>query len=220
LFENKYQSLNQTDGSLWKTAKNVLRIKEQLPPMTDSAGSLAISDIEKANLFGKHLSKMFTPHVDIIPNSDHSETIEQFINSPLPMLLPAKHTSPNEISFLIKKLKDGKSPGHDLITNKVLKNLPRKPILLITFIFNAMLRLSYFSLIWNLSTVILIPKPNKPKTSHLLQADKLTSNSTKTVRKNNTQKNQTYKLCKHIQLSQTLNLALKQNIPLSTKFIG
>jgi hypothetical protein len=79
------------------------------------------------------------------------------------MSLPAKHTSPSEILFLIKKLKDGKSPGHDLIINKVLKNLPRKPILLITFIFNAMLRLSYFPLIWKLSTVILIPKPNKPK---------------------------------------------------------
>lgn len=55
-----------------------------------------------------------------------------------------------------------------------------------------MLRLSYFPLIWKLSTVILIPKPNRPKTSHLLQADKLTPNSSKTVQKNNTQKNQTY----------------------------
>ncbi|VVC29699.1 Reverse transcriptase domain [Cinara cedri] len=166
-FENKYQSLNQTDGSLWKTTKNLLRRKEHLSmnsPITDSNGSLAISDIEKVNLFGKHLLKIFTSHADIIPNSDHSETIKQFINSPLPMSLPAKHTSPSEILFLIKKLKDGKSPGHDLITNKILKNLPRKPILLITFIFNAMLRLSYFPLIWKLSTVILIPEPNKPKT--------------------------------------------------------
>jgi len=86
-------------------------------------------------------------------------------------------TSPNKILFLIKKLKDVKSPGYDLITNKVLKNLPRKPILLITFIFNAMLRFSYFLLIFKLSTVILVPKPKKPKTSHLVQADKFTPNS-------------------------------------------
>jgi hypothetical protein len=116
---------------------------------------VSINDIEKANLFCKHLSKIFTPHADIIPN---------FINNPLPISLPAKHTSPNEILFLIKKLKDEKSPGYNLITKKVLKNLPRKPILLITFIYNAMLRLSYFQLIWKLSTVLLIPKPNKPKT--------------------------------------------------------
>jgi len=80
----------------------------------------------------KHLLKIFIPHADIIPNFDHSETIEQFINSP--MSLPAKHNSPSEILFLIKILKDGKSPDHDLITNKVLKNLPRKPILLITYL--------------------------------------------------------------------------------------
>jgi len=79
------------------------------------------------------------------------------------MTSPPKYTSSNEILFLIKKLKVGKSPGYDLITNKVLKNLLHKPILLITFIFNAMLRLSYFPLIWNLSIVILTPKPNKPK---------------------------------------------------------
>jgi hypothetical protein len=28
IFENKYQLLNQTDGSLWKTNKNLLRMKE------------------------------------------------------------------------------------------------------------------------------------------------------------------------------------------------
>jgi len=53
-FENKNQSLNLKDGSLWKTTKNLLIIKEQLRPLTDPDGSLAISDIEKANLFGKH----------------------------------------------------------------------------------------------------------------------------------------------------------------------
>jgi len=80
------------------------------------------------------------------------------------MTLSAKNTSPNEILFLRKKIKDGKSPGYDLITNKVLKNLPHKPIVLITYIVNAMLKLSYSPLILKFSTIILISKPNKPKT--------------------------------------------------------
>lgn len=80
------------------------------------------------------------------------------------MTLPVKHTSTYEIKCLMQKLKVGKSPEYELITNKVLKNLPYKPIVLITYIFNAMLRFSYFPLIWKLSTKILIPKPNKPKT--------------------------------------------------------
>lgn len=103
-FKNKYQTLNQTDGSLWKTTKNLLRINEQLPPLTDLDGSLTISDVEKAKLFGKHLSNIFTPHTDIIPNSKHLKIVKQFINNPLPMSLSPKHTSPSEILFLIKKI--------------------------------------------------------------------------------------------------------------------
>lgn len=162
-FERKYQSLNSKDGSLWKTTKSLLNIKQQLPPITGPNGSLAISDKEKANLFGEHFSNIFKPHTDVFPNHEHLEKVNIFVNSPLPMSLPAKHTSPSEIKFLINKLKEGKSPGHDLITNKILKNLPKKTIVLITYIFNSMLRISYFPLIWKISTIIVIPKPNKSK---------------------------------------------------------
>jgi len=79
------------------------------------------------------------------------------------MSLPAKHTSPSEIEFLISKLKEKKAPGYDLITNKILKNLPKKTIVLITYIVNSMLRISYIPSIWKSSTIIVIPKPNKPK---------------------------------------------------------
>lgn len=79
------------------------------------------------------------------------------------MSLNTKHTSPNEIKNLIQKLKIKTSPGHDQITNKILQHLPKKSIILLTYIFNSMLRMSYFPLIWKLSVIILIHKPNKPK---------------------------------------------------------
>jgi len=75
--------------------------------------------------------------------------------------MPSKHTSPNKVKFLIQKLTVGKAPGYDLITITILKKLPAKT--LITYIFNSMFRLSYFLLTWKLSTIILIPKSNKPK---------------------------------------------------------
>lgn len=100
-FEKKYQSLNTNDGSLWKTTKNLLNIKQQIPPITGPNRSIAISDKEKANLFGKHFSNIFKPHTDIHPNTEHLENINSFINSPLPMSHPAKRTSPSEIKFLI-----------------------------------------------------------------------------------------------------------------------
>ena len=162
-FEEKYQILNTKDCSLWKTTKSLLNKREQLPPLTGPNGSLAITDKDKADLFGEHLFNIFTPHPDILPDQEHLNKIDQFLDSPLPVPLPAKPTTPNEIQFLIKKLKEGKSPGYDLISNKILKKLPKKSLVLITYIFNSMLRLSYFPLIWKLSTIILIPKPNKPK---------------------------------------------------------
>jgi hypothetical protein len=77
------------------------------------------------------------------------------------MSLPIKHVSPNEIANVIQRLKPKKFPGHDLITNKKLKHLSKKIIMLLTFIFNSMLRLSYFSVIWKMSIIILLPKPGK-----------------------------------------------------------
>jgi len=79
------------------------------------------------------------------------------------MSLPSKPISSSEIVCLIKKLPAHKAPGHDLITNKVLKNLSKKCILSFAHIFNSMLRLSYFPSIWKLPVVILIPKVGKPK---------------------------------------------------------
>lgn len=79
------------------------------------------------------------------------------------MNLLAKYISPNEVKQIINKLKIGKSPGYDLISNKILKHIPNKTINLLTFIYNSMLRLSYFPLTWKFSIVILIHKPHKPK---------------------------------------------------------
>lgn len=66
------------------------------------------------------------------------------LQSTLPMALPAKPTSPAELMSIIKKLANNKSPGHDFIFNKVVKNLPTKVIVHLTHIYNAALRLSYF----------------------------------------------------------------------------
>jgi hypothetical protein len=77
--------------------------------------------------------------------------VEEFISSPLPMAPPASHTSPGN-----------KSPGHDGINNSTVKNLPPKTIILLTYIFNAIFRLSYFPISWKSAMIITISKPGKP----------------------------------------------------------
>ncbi|GFT33985.1 probable RNA-directed DNA polymerase from transposon X-element [Trichonephila clavipes] len=69
-------------------------------------------------------------------------------------------TSPSEIQGFIKNLKPNKSPGIDLITNRILKNLPTKFIIFIALLFNMLLENCYFPKSWRMAVVIPILKPN------------------------------------------------------------
>lgn len=73
--------------------------------------------------------------------------------------LPAKQTFLAEIASIIKKLANNKS---QVISSKVVKNLPTKVIVHLTHIYNAALRLSYFPTTWKLSVIVTVPKPVKP----------------------------------------------------------
>jgi hypothetical protein len=50
----------------------------------------------------------------------------------------------------------------DLITGKILKELPTLGIKYLTHLFNAVLLLNYFPFQWNVAHIILILKPGKP----------------------------------------------------------
>jgi hypothetical protein len=75
---------------------------------------------------------------------------------------PVKPFTPNDIKYTIQKSSLNKSPVFDLITIEVTRSLPKIAIVHISHIYNAILRLAYFLLLWKFSTIILVPKPNKP----------------------------------------------------------
>jgi hypothetical protein len=52
------------------------------------------------------------------------------------MSLQIKAFSPKEVSQIIKKINEHKAPGYDLITGKILRQLPKKAIVLLTIIYN------------------------------------------------------------------------------------
>jgi len=84
------------------------------------------------------------------------------LDSALPISLPAKPTSPGEIEFIKKKLHNKNHPGTTESQISPLKTYQKKTIILLLYIYNAMLRLSYLSLTWKFYEIILFPKPNKP----------------------------------------------------------
>lgn len=76
-------------------------------------------------------------------------------------LLP-KFVTLKELAYMIKiKLISMKAPDYDLITGRLNKELPRKELVLLTVIFNALLGVGYFSTQWKVSDIILIQKPGK-----------------------------------------------------------
>jgi hypothetical protein len=73
-------------------------------------------------------------------------------------------TSPKEIKEVIKSLGLKKTPGLDQVTPKILKELPQKGIVLLTYIFNGIIRTSYWPNQFKISQIITIVKPGKDPT--------------------------------------------------------
>lgn len=142
--------------------KALKRPKEHIPPIRQANGDWSRKPEEKAELFANFLKESFKPNE---PDIVHPEQeIDEFLNSDHQMSLPLKLTKPTEVKKFIFKLKNKKAPGFDLITAEVLKQLPRKGVVLLTIIFNAVLRLQYFPLLWKISTINMVAKPGKPAT--------------------------------------------------------
>jgi hypothetical protein len=112
-----------------------------MPSIRKADRSWTKSDLEKAENFAEHLSQVFTQH-----NSEHhhnNDDIENFLDAPCQMSLPIKAFSPREVRQAIEKVNQHKAPGYDLMTREILRQFPKKAIILLTTIYNSMLRPCY-----------------------------------------------------------------------------
>lgn len=147
-----------TNYSLWKITKKTNRPILAESPLRANNGNWIREDSKKAEAFAEHLKQTFTPN--------KNQTI-------LPPIIPPPSTcnQPKSVKFSleaviqkIKELNPNKAPGHDLITGKLLKELPLRAKCLIQKIFNAVLKLNHFPSTWKLAKIIMIPKPGKDRT--------------------------------------------------------
>jgi hypothetical protein len=67
-----------------------------------------------------------------------------------------------EVKEIINSLNPKKSSDYDLITGKILKELPTIGIKYLAQLFNAVLLKGYFPAQWKVVQIILILKPGKP----------------------------------------------------------
>jgi len=133
-YKNHIQNLSLANGSIWRKTKSILRTKDTPPPLRRPDNFLASTDKEKAKILVKELLKVFKPHL-IYPPALQLLAITEYLQSLLVMALATKPTSPAGTYGILKKMANNKSPGHDLISNKVVKNLPIKTIVHLSHIY-------------------------------------------------------------------------------------
>ncbi|GFV17701.1 probable RNA-directed DNA polymerase from transposon X-element [Trichonephila clavipes] len=124
-------------------------------------GSVANHPLEKAEVIADSLQKQFEPNTEAENDRFTARTqrkIKRFLDAPT--CLDLEKTTPGEVQEYIKKLKINKSPGLDLITNRILKNLPLKFVLFIVMLFNLLMENCYFPKNWKTAVVVPILKPN------------------------------------------------------------
>lgn len=162
-FHNYLAGLDATassDYSLWKATRRLKRPVSVSPPIRKTDGSWARTDQEKAETFSEHLSKVFIPHSYEGSPADAAE-ITDYLNTPKNTEeMPLKFTK-TDVARIIKKSDPKKSPGYDLITNRILQELPESGITFLTSLFNAMTRLQFFPLEWKVAQIIMLLKPDK-----------------------------------------------------------
>jgi hypothetical protein len=160
-FTENLSASEATDYSLWRITKHLKQPKQHIPPVLRLDGTWAKSDFEKSEAFAEYFAGVFQPNS---PNIDANDLeILEYLDTPNQLELPIKPFMPAEVRDIINNnLNAKKSPGYDLITGKILKELPLKGLLLLTAIFNAVLRIDHFPVAWKKALVVVVPKPGKP----------------------------------------------------------
>jgi hypothetical protein len=144
--------------SLWKAIKMTKQITESSPPLWMAQGTWARSDFEKANIFAEHLSNVFQPHPS--ENSPvEEEVLTQSLDTPYQLDPPLKHLLRSEVHAVVKKHSPKKSSSYELITAKILQELPVVGIQYPTQLFNAAMLTGHFPAQWKVAQMICATHP-------------------------------------------------------------
>ena len=98
------------------------------------------------------------------PNSgpvDLETTVLNCLSEDYQLDLPIKKFSITEVKTAINKLKCKKAPRYDLITGKILKELPEIGVRFLSYLFNAIITKGFVPSQWKVAQITMILKPGK-----------------------------------------------------------
>ena len=90
-------------------------------------------------MFAEYLVDVFTPYDDTIDRE-----VSEYLDTDLAMTPNITMLMPKQIETEISRLSTRKAPGIDHVSPLMLKEISRKGIVLLTYLFNAILRLQYW----------------------------------------------------------------------------
>jgi hypothetical protein len=116
---------------------------------------------EKANAIADCLENQFTHHN--LCDENHERRVDARVQTLLEATdnKPPKRIRPCDLEKLINSLKLRKTCGTDGIPNECLRQLPIRPLVHLTHLFNHCLQLSHFPKSWKVAKTITLPKPGK-----------------------------------------------------------
>ena len=142
------ESLDPEDQSLWRMTKRLIRVPTPSPPLVTTGGR-ALSDSEKAEALADNLKTQFQPMNDASFPAV-IEMVDGLLRSYF--LSPASEpqlTTPDGVQAAVRGLKVSKAPGPNGIPNRALKHLPKRAVSFLAYVFNAVLRTSFWTRLVN-----------------------------------------------------------------------
>ncbi|KAL4107900.1 hypothetical protein QTP88_018173 [Uroleucon formosanum] len=147
------------------TTKRLLKQHNVIPPLKNGPAKFE-TNAEKTEVLANHFASCFAStdedavYNDLnITNPDIYHSLPNDIN--VDSIGSISTTSPIEIQKIIVKLANKKSPGYDLITNKILKNVTPKVLPYLASLYNSAMRFGTFPSSWKHAIIIPIHKPGK-----------------------------------------------------------
>lgn len=166
-WEDKMSSFLLQTREEWKLVKNLRAEPTPRRPLQTPLG-LTEDPLTKAETFVTAFEQQTTLLREplTIAQREHERTTRQLVERirMAEAQVPPRLTTPSEVRTIIRNLHPNKAPGVDKISNHHLKNLPRKPLVLLTRIYNGCLLTRYFPTAWKIAKVVPIPKPRKDTT--------------------------------------------------------
>lgn len=163
-WEDTMDSFQLHQKQEWQLVKAIRKPQQPRRALTTPQG-MQYDPLQLAEIFVETFENQNTPvqydltHQEQQDEHNTTEFVRNFRQQPTnhrPLL-----ATPTEVTKIIQHRKGSSAPGADNVTNDHLKNMPRKPLVLLTRIINSCLLLNFFPPQWKLARLMPIPKPGK-----------------------------------------------------------